>query len=858
MIKIQVHQILIIAFFLSLNQAVSAQNKDDVFEQIALQKRTGPSELEQNPAPVLPDVILKWDENLQKGFKPSTKITTQAQLDKELIKMRKKFTPFMKDFAPALPETRRQTNLERFSWRLIASEMRIDEKGNLYPLPEVQPITGENPWKEVSIPHYTGPINKAEAHYKKDLNITENQFASDKLFLHFNAVDYIADIYLNGQKVGNHIGLFGAFEFDIKPFVRLGKNELEIKVFNDAIMMGDSNFLGPNRKFGKKLAACGGPGWNEPGLAKGWSVCPPGFGIWQRCYLETRTSAFINTIHVRPLLDESKAEVWIELPDNAKDAQIVYALYGQNFKTTITANQLIDNKNTGKTSTNKGFTVYKFKVNIPKNQLRVWSPDEPWLYQLQVRVLQDGKVVDAGKQQFGMRSFVQSATSLPKGRFYLNGKEIKLRGANMMGNLMQCVIRKDFDQLRDDILLAKIVGMNFWRMTQQPCQPEVYDYFDKLGLMAQTDMPSFNGYRKDAVEEVKPQFVEVMRLIRSHPSNIVISYCNEPDFNKPMMLDRKGHEELFSGFDSVAENLNPGQVTKWIDGDYINISQKSSDHHDYDIWYGNSIKERYFGKWHSTRAGWMHSCGEFGSEGLDDIGLMKKLYPTEWLKLEQNGTWNPRNIPSCQTQTIGAKWLTIKTGTMEDWVKNSREYQMWATRLFTETLRRDPKMNSFAIHLLIDAWPAGWLKSIMDTDRKAKPAYFAYLDALRPISVNLRPDSFYGFSGDKVNIPVFICNDNPEALLNGTLRYQVESEGKIIATGNIKANVPASNPEFQGRLEILFPEVSSQKVITVRAGLFSAEDKLIHESAYDLSVFPSNDKGKQIENPGGYPQKLIK
>ena len=848
---------MVVIQLIGMNEAFSQKGKD-VFEQIALQKRSESSELEQNPAPALPDVVLKWNKKVQKAFKPGTKISTQAQLEAELIKMRKQYAPFMKDLAPKLPEIRKKTELEKFSWCLIASEMGIDEKGNLYPLPELQPITGENAWKEVTIPHYAGPINKAEAHYRKELNITAAQLASDKLILHFNGVDYITAIYLNGQKVGDHIGLFGAFEFDIKSFVRPGKNLLEVKVFNDAVMMGDNIFIGPNRKFGKKLAACGGPGWNEPGLGKGWTMCPPGFGIWQRCYLETRTSAFINNIYVRPLLDESKAEVSVELPDKAKDVQILYSLYGQNFKTTITGNKLVDSTSTSTAYGNTGFTIHKFKVSIPKNQLKLWSPDEPWLYQLQIRVTQSGKVVDAAKQQFGMRSFVQSDTSHPKGRFYLNDKEIKLRGANMMGNLMQCVIRKDFDQLRDHILLAKIAGMNFWRMTQQPCQAEVYDYFDKLGLTAQTDMPSFNGYRKDAIEEVRPQFVEMIRLIRSHPCNIVVSYCNEPDFNKPMMLDRKGHKELFWSFDSVAHNLNPGQVTKWIEGDYINISQKSSDHHDYDVWYGNSIRERYFGSWHSTRAGWMHSCGEFGSEGLDDIELMKKYYLGEWLQLEQDGTWNPHNIPRCQTQAIGAKWLTIKTGTMEDWVKNSREYQMWATRLFTETLRRDPKMNSFAIHLLIDAWPAGWLKSIMDNERKAKPAYFAYLDVLKPIAVNLRPDSFYGFSGDSGKVAVFICNDNPEAFPGGTLRYQVEFEGKILYTGSVNAIVPASNPQFQGRLEIPFPEVADRKRVTVRAGLFSVDGKLVHESSYDLEVFPSSDKGKQIENPGGYPQRLIK
>lgn len=845
-------------FLLIFSQLATGQVKEDVFEKIALQKREGVSELEQNTAAILPNIVLKWDDVARNGFKPSVKISTQTQLNTELVKMRNRYAPFFKDFAPKLPEIRRQTDLEKFSWRLIASEMRIDDKGNLYPLPEVQPITGENPWKEVTLPHYAGPINKAESCYKKELNISEAQFRSDKLFLHFNGVDYSVDIYLNGKKVGSHIGLFGAFEFDIKPFVVVGKNVLEIKVFNDAIMMGDNVFLGPNRKFGKKLAACGGPGWNEPGLGKGWSVCPPGFGIWQRCYLETRAAAFINTIYVRPLVEESKAEVWIELPDKVKNVQLVYSLYGQNFKTTIIKDQEVGSETTKEVSSNLGFIIYKFKVDIPKKQLKLWSPDEPWLYQFQLKLMQGGKVVDVAKEQFGMRSFIQSDKSFPKGRFYLNGKEIKLRGANMMGNLMQCVIRKDFDQLRDDILLAKIAGMNFWRMTQQPCQEEVYDYFDKLGLMAQTDMPSFNGYRKDAVEEVRPQFVEMIKLVRNHPSNIVISYCNEPDFTKPMMLDRKGHEELFSSFDSVAQNLHPEQVTKWIDGDYINLSQKSSDHHDYDIWYGNSIKERYFGSWHATRAGWMHSCGEFGSEGLDNIEFMKKHYPANWLQLDKEGKWSPNNIPGCQTERIGSKWLTIKTGTMEDWEKNSREYQMWATRLFTETLRRDSKMNSFAIHLLIDAWPAGWLKSIMDSDRKAKPAYFAYLDALRPITVNLRPDSFYGYSGDVGNIPVFICNDSPEALVNSSIRYQVEFEGRIICTGSTNANVPASTPQFQGKIQIAYPEVSSHKVVTVRAGLFNKEGKMVHESSYDLAVLPNNDKGKQTENLGGYPQRLIK
>lgn len=835
---------------------LSAQQQD-IFEQLALQKRLEKPGLEKNEAPVLPEIKLAWDDASREGFQPSTKITTQAQLEKELSVMRKRYAPFMKDWAPKLPQTRKQHELDEFQWRLFASEMRTDEKGNLYPISQMEPVT-DSEWQTVTIPHYTGPMNRAEAVYRKEIRISPALFNSDQLYLHFNGVDYIADVYMNGQKVGTHTGLLGAFEFNVKPFVKVGNNILEIKIFNEAIMMGDNFFLGPDRKYGKKLAACGGPGWDEPGLGKGWTMCPPGFGIWQRCYLEARPSAFINDIYVRPLLDEGKAEVRIEIANAGdKHLNLSYSLYGQNFKSTIVSEQAVGSVGEiGKDSLN--LMVCQFTIDFAGKPMKVWSLDEPWLYQLQVKIEQDNKLVDAGKQQFGMRSFVESTTSTPKGRFYLNGKEIKLRGANMMGNLMQCVIRKDLDQLRDDILLAKIAGMTFWRMTQQPCQPEVYDYFDKLGLLAQTDMPAFNGYRKDALEEVKPQFIEMMRLVRNHPCNAVISYCNEPGFGKPMMLDHHQHEQLFTSFDAVANILNPGQVTKWIDGDYINISRKHSDHHCYETWYGNSMRSQYLGNWFSTAAGWMYSCGEFGAEGLDRIDLMKKYFPREWLTIEADGKWDPNRIPRCQSATIGKKWLNIKTETMEEWVRNSREYQMWATRLFTEALRRQPKMNSFAVHLLIDAWPSSWLKAIMDTDRNAKPAYFAYLDALRPVAVNLRPDAFYGFSGDKGKVAVFVCNDTPEECLGGKLHYQIELDGEILCTGNAKAIVPASNPQFQGYLEFPLPEVSSRKELIVRVGLFDTQGQLVHDSSYGIEVFPVNDKGKQLELPGGYLQNLIK
>ena len=66
-----------------------------------------------------------------------------------------------------------------------------------------------------------------------------------------------------------------------------------------------------------------------------------------------------------------------------------------------------------------------------------------------------------------------------------------LRGANEMGHLQQCVMNGDFEQLIEDILIAKMCHMNYYRITQRPVQEEIYEYFDMLGMMHQCDFPLF-------------------------------------------------------------------------------------------------------------------------------------------------------------------------------------------------------------------------------------------------------------------------------------------------------------------------------------------------------------------------------
>ena len=309
--------------------------------------------------------------------------------------------------------------------------------------------------------------------------------------------------------------------------------------------------------------------------------------------------------------------------------------------------------------------------DVPR--MRLWEPDAPWLYQLQVRLVDaSGDLLDAHPCTFGMRSFRMDEIGDPKGGLFLNGRPIRLRGANTMGFEQQDVMKQDWDQLRDDILLAKICHMNFWRLTQRPVQDEVYDLCDQLGLMTQTDLPLFAVLRRPQFTEAVKQAGEMERLVRSHPCNILDTYINEPfpDAASPFTtavdstrhLTRSELESFFLAADQVVRQANPDRVIKPVDGDYFPPEPGLPDNHCYCGWYnghGVELGRLHRGYWQPVKPGWYYGCGEFGSEGLDPVELMRRHYPADWLPQapQEEASWSPNQIVKAQTGQFHYMWF---------------------------------------------------------------------------------------------------------------------------------------------------------------------------------------------------------
>jgi hypothetical protein len=152
-------------------------------------------------------------------------------------------------------------------------------------------------------------------------------------------------------------------------------------------------------------------------------------------------------------------------------------------------------------------------------------------------------------------------------------------------------MRGNSNQLRDDFLLAKIGRLNYLRITQRPVQDEVYDMADRLGLMIQTDFPLFGHMRPNQFCEGVRQAAEMERLIRSHPSCVLITYINErfsDQKSRGKISRRMGHEDMerfFIAADQAVLSQNPDRAIKAVEGDYDSPAPGLPDNHCYTLWY---------------------------------------------------------------------------------------------------------------------------------------------------------------------------------------------------------------------------------------------------------------------------------
>ncbi len=762
----------------------------------------------------------------------------RQEFHRELAALREKYRPFMADYLPAWKTETEVVELRRFLFRYL-------RKGEIF----TDRNRPDAVWEEVTLPDYRGPAGedgKWKGYYRTHFACRKTG-CEERIILQFQSVDYIARVYVNGCFAGSHEGLFAPFSFDISDFVHPGENnELVVECQNDIPMMGVGDLLD-----GDKLYAATGPGWDDS--ETGWHHCPAGAGITGKVTLEYRPCIFLEDVFVCPDIDAGAAQVRVGVRNYTDELQRDYELrlrlLPKNFRGEAIAEYVHPVPYIG-----VGQNEYRFVIDL--KDYRLWEPETPWLYGVLLELSpagQGGK--EAGRESqrvpgregeepsfsaitcisrlaetVGIRKFVSDENSIPKGKFFLNNRPIVLRGANEMGHLQQCAMNRDWDLLVDDILIAKMCHMNYYRVTQRPVQREIYDYFDMLGMMHQCDLPLFSFMRRPQFAEGVRQCVEMEHLIRNHPSSVMVTFINEPMTIKKTQDPKskgsvrsvtKGHrhlmrDELEAFFVAARQAIyteNPGRVIKNVEGDYEPPTVEGMpDFHCYTMWYSHHampIGKLLAGYLPAVKSGWMTGCGEYGAEGLDNLHVMKTRYPEAWLEPDEEGHWYPDKIVRAQTHSLQGDWYQ-EQNTMEEWIRESQCFQAKATTMMTDAFRRRADViGHTAIHLLIDAWPSGWMKTLVDCEREPKRAYFAYQDSLVPVRMNFYCPRAYVYGGEKVPVEVWLLNDSGQD--RELLVQAAFGKENFSLTGRVEA----ASCAFLGTLEVTMPFVEAVTQITV-------------------------------------------
>jgi len=338
-------------------------------------------------------------------------------------------------------------------------------------------------------------------YYRKDFRLPDQRSRMSWL-LRFESVNYRTKVWINGKRVGRHTGAYLPFELRIpdRALKRNGVNRLVMRVDNrrrvdDFPPSGVSSVGDPT-----------GGWWNYGGLLR-------------EVYLKRVDEVNASSVLVRPKLACAKCA-----------ASVLARVTVRNFarhRTRVSVSGSLAGRSLrlGTKAIGRGRSKV-FDAKIKLRRPRLWSPSKPRLYRARFAVSAGGREVQRYSLHTGVR-----ALKIRRGRLYLNGKPVSLRGVGLHEDDPKVGFAIGSARRKQIVAQAKEIGATVIR-THYPMHPEIHELADRRGLMIWSEVPVYNmrtaalkqvSVRKRAVHEVEQNVL----ANRNHPSVLVWSIGNE-------------------------------------------------------------------------------------------------------------------------------------------------------------------------------------------------------------------------------------------------------------------------------------------------------------------------------------------
>ena len=564
----------------------------------------------------------------------------------------------------------------------------------------------------------------------------------ERIRLCFGAVDYRAEVRVNGAVVGTHVGGYLPFAMEIQDCVEPGQlASLEVDVVDT---MSSDALIGKQRWYG------------------------PIGGLWQSAHLESFPNDYVESMRIEA--DASTGRVTVR-------PRVPHAQSGLSYRLSVVAPD-------GETFEGDGTTV-----TVPDPML--WELDAPALYGCRLSLARGGETCDVISDTFGFRTI-----EARDGRVWLNGRALYLAGALDQDYYPEMIYTPPSDEfLRRQIAQAKDIGLNLLRCHIKIPDPRYLEWADRLGMLVWQELPSWWASSESAKGEARRTLEGMIERDFNHPSICAWSIANEG-----WGLDLEGAQDrawLVEMFDA-ARALDPTRIIVDNSACLGNFHVKSDLN---DFHYYSAVPDD-ISAWDDFLTGWCTSpersysphgdaqrrgdepmiLSEFGNWGLPDPGPLRSPAGEDPWWFDSGGDWVEGAVRPKGVDERFEHWrLSEVFGTLRDLAIASQEHQFESIKHLLERIRLRPELAGWVLTELTDVhWECN---GIFDMNRTPK----ARNDEVRSLFAPDLPIAVPALrrieAGEAIDIDLHIAHASEHDLSSCTLEWRLCDSGGVVEAG---------------------------------------------------------------------------
>jgi beta-galactosidase len=619
-------------------------------------------------------------------------------------------------------------------------------------------------WQAIHLPHTWNAFDTVDATpgyrrsaswYARNIDASlHNQ--TGKTIVYFEGSNYETQVYINGQRVGEHIGGYIGFRFDISDFLQANKeNQLLVRVSN---------------RYNRNLI----PSQKSDFFLFG--------GITRDVWLEQTPATYITRTAVSsPKVSALSAQTKID----------VEILANKDANATVTA-QIIDKSGKVVVEGSSSLTLKagdnSSVIDLPElKNPSLWSPEHPNLYTVNVVLSVNEQAIHANTERFGYRWFEMR----PHQGFFLNGQRVLIRGTHRHEEHAGLGAALSNEQHRTDMQMIKDMGANFVRLGHYPQDPEVYRAADELGLLIWDELPWCRGGKggQEWEQNTEHSLRTMIKQNYNHPSIIFWSLGNEMYWEED--FEGGGAKEIINPYleklNTITKELDPFRLTtirKYYPGwDIVDAFSPSI----WAGWYGGSYNqyEDALKKAMKDYPAFLHM--EYG--GSSHVGRHTETPVTaQGLRGAQVSVEEAVNQAVVRSVAKDTDWNENYIVDLFDWHLNVSENlegfagnAQWAFKDFGTPLRPEnplPYMNQ---------------KGLVDREGNKKDAYYVFASywSKTPFCW-IESDTWTHRNGPKEgrDLSVYCNTQEAEVILNGKSLGKKTKQQGVVPAGGLVWEVP--------------------------------------------------------------------